>query len=895
MQRDGGCVTTPRENKLSRRRAESPEGLLAKAIARARLVIGWERAWPILVRIGVVAAAFLAVSWAGLWLALPIYGRVAGVVVFALALLLAARPALSFTWPTRRDAIARLDRKSALAHRPATAISDALATKPDDAVGAALWRAHLSRAMAAARALDPGVPAPGMPAKDPRAVRALALLAVIAAFFFAAGDRAGRIGAAFDWRGIAPASPYRLDAWVDPPGYTGRAPMVLPGLRSDDPTSLNALALQVPSGSVLVVRASGLDTEALKLDGGIAEEKPDAAPAVSEGAAKDGKPAAADLPDARAARGERRFVIRENADVSFLGPDQRRLMWHFKVQPDTAPTIAFAKDPQAGLRNATVLSYRMEDDYGIKEADAILVPAPPEPSFFPRPGASAAKAPPKPLIPAPEVKLTLPAAGRSGAAQTTKDLVAHPWAGATVAITLKAKDEAGQESVSETKTFRLPQRTFTKPLARALVDERRRLALDPSNRRRLVTVLTALTDEPQKFKPDMSEYLGLRTGLAMARGARSDDDLRALVDYLWDMAVRIEDGTLTDAERALKAAQEALRDALERGASDEEIRKLTQDLRAAMERMMRQMAEQAMRDRGANDRPLDQNTRIMRPQDLQKMLDRIEDLARSGNKDAARELLDQLQAMMENMRPSNRQAGQQGQQQQQSELGAMIQEQQRLRDRTFRQGQQQGQRGQRGQQGQQGQQGEGGEGQEGFDQLQQGQQDLRLRLGRMLDQMRRMQPGQQGQGQGQQGEGGQGQGQGQDDMARAGDQLGRAEQAMREAEEALGRGDGQGALDAEGRALQALRQGAQSLAQAQQGNDRGPGPGGPGEDAAQRVDPLGRPLRSQDYGDDFTVKVPDEVDAQRARRVLEELRRRLEQPLRPQIELDYLERLLKGL
>ncbi|MFG1360758.1 TIGR02302 family protein [Xanthobacter pseudotagetidis] len=888
-------MTTPRENKHPRR-AESPEGLLAKAVGRARLVIAWERAWPILVRIGVVAAAFLAVSWAGLWLSLPIYGRIAGVALFALALILAAWPLLSFAWPTRRDAIARLDRKSARAHRPATAISDALATKPDDAVGAALWRAHLARALSAARGLDPGVPAPGVPAKDPRAVRALALLALIAAFFFAAGDRAGRIGAAFDWRGIAPATPYRLDAWVDPPAYTGRAPMVLPGLRSEDPTSLNALALQVPSGSVLVVRAAGIDTEALKLDGGIAEEKPQA---TAQDATKDAKPQdAKPQADALPARGERRFVIRENADVSFLGPDQRRLMWHFKVQPDTPPSIAFAKDPQVGLRNTTVLAYRIEDDYGIKEADAVLVPAVPEAPFFPRPGSSVPKVAPKPLVPAPEVKLTLPSGGRSGAAQTTKDLVAHPWAGATVAITLKAKDEAGNESVSETKTFRLPQRAFTKPLAKALVDERRRLALDPSSRRRLVNVLTALTDEPQKFKPDMSEYLGLRTGLAMARGARNDADLRALVDYLWDMAVRIEDGTLTDAERALKAAQEALREALERGASDEEIRKLTQDLRAAMERMMRQMAEQAMRDRGANDRPLDQNTRIMRPQDLQKMLDRIEDLARSGNKEAARELLDQLQAMMENMRPGNRQAGrgQQGQQQQ-SELGAMIQEQQRLRDRTFRQGQegQQGQRGQRGQQGQQGRQGENGEGQEGFDQLQQGQQDLRRRLGRMLDQLRRMQPGQQGQGQGQQGDGGQGQGQEQDDMARAGDQLGRAEQAMREAEEALGRGDGQGALDAEGRALQALRQGAQSLAQAQQGNDRGPGPGGPGEDAAQRVDPLGRPLRSQDYGDDFTVKVPDEVDAQRARRVLEELRRRLEQPMRPQIELDYLERLLKGL
>lgn len=118
---------------------------------------------------------------------------------------------------------------------------------------------------------------------------------------------------------------------------------------------------------------------------------------------------------------------------------------------------------------------------------------------------------------------------------------------------------------------------------------------------------------------------------------------------------------------------------------------------------------------------------------------------------------------------------------------------------------------------------------------------------------------------------------------------------MREAEEALGRGEGQGALDAEGRALQALRQGAQAMAEGQRGNQDGQGPGGPGEEAAQRTDPMGRPLRSQDYGDDFSVKVPDEVDAQRARRVLEELRRRLEEPTRPQLELDYLDRLLRGL
>jgi hypothetical protein len=41
------------------------------------------------------------------------------------------------------------------------------------------------------------------------------------------------------------------------------------------------------------------------------------------------------------------------------------------------------------------------------------------------------------------------------------------------------------------------------------------------------------------------------------------------------------------------------------------------------------------------------------------------------------------------------------------------------------------------------------------------------------------------------------------------------------------------------------------------------------------------------------VKIPGEIDVQRVRRILEELRRRLGDSARPQIELDYIERLLK--
>ena len=51
--------------------------------------------------------------------------------------------------------------------------------------------------------------------------------------------------------------------------------------------------------------------------------------------------------------------------------------------------------------------------------------------------------------------------------------------------------------------------------------------------------------------------------------------------------------------------------------------------------------------------------------------------------------------------------------------------------------------------------------------------------------------------------------------------------------------------------------------------------------------------RGREYGDDSSVKVPGEIDAQRARRILEELRKRYGENYRPQMELDYIERLLK--
>ena len=312
-----------------------------------------------------------------------------------------------------------------------------------------------------------------------------------------------------------------------------------------------------------------------------------------------------------------------------------------------------------------------------------------------------------------------------------------------------------------------------------------------------------------------------------------------------------------------------MRQALERGASDEEIKKLTEELRAALDKFLQALAEE-MRKNPQMARPLDPNSmRQLRAQDLKSMIDRLEQLARSGAKDAARELLEQLQQMLENLqmaRPG--QMGDDGDDDMMSaldELGDMIRKQQQLRDRTFRQGQDQ-RRQQRGQRGQQGQQGQQGRHRTRYRRIAAEPAGLarpaQEAAGGVEAARSRAEPGRRPAGTGRRGT----------------DSLGRAGDAMGDAEGALGDGNADGAVDGQGRALEALRKGAQGLAQQlqqQMGEGQGPGqpgraakPGAAGHRSARPSVARARLWRRH------TVKVPGEIDVQRARRILEELRRR---------------------
>src|SRR5262249_13665777 len=144
-------------------------------------------------------------------------------------------------------------------HRPATTIQDELAADKQDSFAVTLWRAHIERALRAAKTLRAGRPVPRLAVLDPYAFRGLVVIAVIASFFVAGSDRMRRINAAFNGQGFTAPTNSRTAAGVTPPTYTGKPPIVLAAMRPGEPVPQQSAAttITVPAGSVLIIRGSG--------------------------------------------------------------------------------------------------------------------------------------------------------------------------------------------------------------------------------------------------------------------------------------------------------------------------------------------------------------------------------------------------------------------------------------------------------------------------------------------------------------------------------------------------------------------------------------------------------------------------------------------------------------
>ncbi|SKA18545.1 TIGR02302 family protein [Consotaella salsifontis] len=850
---------------------------LAPTRASAWVSILVERLWPTLLALSSVVALFLILAWFGVFFLVPAGVRFAILAALALAFGVALWRARVIALPGRREVDERIEVESRLAHQPLSTQSDRLVAEEEgDPFAAALWREHRRRMAARLADLSGGAPRTRTERLDPYGIRAVLACLLVTAFAFSHGSHGGRIWDAFLPPPASVSTAARVDAWITPPAYTSRAPIFL-----TDPQRQAALGpIEVPEGSVLSVRVSDATGASLgfKPDGGAEQQIPTSAPDASGDTARS-RPAES---GERSVPGEYEFVVKSSGTARLATASGNGGQWTFTVIDDAPPTVAFKDDPKPAANGALQLAYVVSDDYGVSRGKAAVRVE----------GEGAAGA--RPLYPAPEIRLALPRRTKGEAeAHMSVDLTDSPYAGADVAMTLEVEDDAGQVGRSAEIRLKLPEKRFFNPLARAVVEQRRMLALNGDAAPKVVDMLDAVTSRPE-FIERSADYLALRAARERIAHAADDDVLRSAVDFLWEIALGIEAGDLAIAERKLNDVRERLSEALQNGASQEEIDKLMKELRQAMNEYLQALAE-AMRDMPAmtQDQLQMGNVQEIRPQDLDRMLDQIEDLAKSGSRDAAEQLLSELQQMMNNlqaMRPGQMQQGRQQSQMQQemNKLGDMLRRQQQLMDQTFdlsrRLNNQQQSGDEYGEGGEpQEQPGSGGDQSMTTEQLQKLMKELQARQGQLQKDLEAFQKRMKELGM---------------DPAQS---LGEAGKAMGNAEGALGQGDDGTALGEQGRALEAMRRGGrQMMEQMQQAMQPGQGQSGrQGQGMARGPqdpmgrDPLGRPRSTEGPVYDGDVKVPDEIDVQRARRILDAIRERLGRALSPQLEREYLERLLQ--
>jgi len=357
---------------------------------------------------------------------------------------------------------------------------------------------------------------------------------------------------------------------------------------------------------------------------------------------------------------------------------------------------------------------------------------------------------------------------------------------------------------------------------------------------------------------------------------------------LWDLATLIEDGDVEDALERMHRAQERLLEAMKNGASDEEIAELMDELRRANENYINQLQRETARNSETQERQqgMRDDAMQMTQDDLQDMMDRIQELMEEGRMAEAEQALQELQEMMENMQVAEGQQGegQQSEGQQAMEgLADVLRGQQGLSDQAFRDLQEQYNQG-RGQL-HEGQSGEGqgqGEGQSG--EASDGQQGEGQGLAERQENLRREVERQRGALPGAGYEAG--------DAAR--EALRRAEDAMRGAGEALQRDDLPEAIDRQAEAMDALREGMQNLGEAMAKAEGREGQQGSadGREGGEQRDPLGRnPGATGQAGTDQGLLQGEDV-YRRARELLDEIRKRSGESVRPEVERDYLRRLL---
>ena len=802
-------------------------------LAHAWCAIFWERAWDRFWPLVTLIAAGVAVALTDLLPSLPVLIHFGLLVVFALgACILAARGNDGFALPTHEQGRARLEAATPELHRPLTAAEDRLAAGASP-LQRALWRRHQGHARRLLARLRAPWPVSTVARRDIFAIRIVPILILVIAAAGTEGDAGERL-----WRAIAPplrdsGTVVSVKMWINPPAYTGRSPVFV---ELPSPAMTTDSPLEVLSGSkVLVVATGARHGMALVMKAG--------------GRAPHITPLSSFTEEADAsAKSSRLETLLSPMDKLEIQKGTRVLAsWPVIWRADAPPRVRIAGTPQDTGGGRLRVDYVVGDDYGIAGMKARIT----------RPGNAATGA--RASI---DVDLGAPLRGTADKTQSALiDLAANPWAGLPVTLQLEVTDHSGQQATSGAVKTVLPERTFTNPVARELARLRKMLLTHPEHAiEPTMESISQMLARPDAYRGDHIVYLALSSGFYRLNYQAPLAAAPSLALLLWHTAVRIEDGNRGTAEARMIAAERDLQNALARNAPSAEINQLVNRLEQALAEYTQALLERMPTtefefDLGA----LDEKGSIIGPDDIIQMLERMRQLAQLGARDAAKQLLTRVQSMLQSLRNAAAGSGQaadlKAAEQLLRELRELTRAQSTLLDESFKRARREPIRGAR-------------EAMAGAQSATGRQEGLMQQLDGLTERLTEM-------------------------AGHEPDDLRAARESMREAANELRASAWRAGADAQAVALAKLEAGMQQATQQILLSLAEKGLSGIVRTGGMSRSRSGIPSESED-----ALEVPRDPDAdglaQRARAILEELRRRASERDRPTEEQDYLRRLMRA-
>jgi uncharacterized protein (TIGR02302 family) len=825
-------------------------GDLNRKVDLQRAALFWEGLWQAVQKPLLVVGSAIILIASDILGELPKYAQLATLLIMSLAFLYSLRDLLKLKLPQRLKAMRRLELASNLDHRSVSSHQDELVAENQSAATTELWEEHQRRKLALLENLKISKPKSAWRLFDPMALRVPVGLGVLAALLLGPGDLISNAINAANLTTPSAQVPLTLDAWLRPPSYTGKPPVLLTSAAMREKLASGGDIL-VPENALLSMRVEGATKSRLAFYPLGATAKPET-----------------ELKSitAKSSTSETGFSSEVKLDrptlVKLFDGDTELASWPIALIPDEPPKIKITDQPKAEKLGATSLSWEAADDYGVKSitAEISLADQQEDSVGFENNGVF--------LFDPPVFKISLRHSNaKTEAGTTTQDMAAHPWAGLYVQIALTATDGAGHTTTTEAVRYKMPERNFYKLLAAAIIEQRKSLILNPDAAPDVATMLDAILAYPFSVREQAGLILNLAFIKSSLANAGDTEEVGTAISKLWPLAIAIEDGELADARAELKALKQQLEQALRDGAPPEKIAELTDKMRKAMDRLLDQMRKEAEKRNADGSAKKDkQQGREISKEELQKMLDDIKKLSESGSKEAAEKLLSELDKLLQNLQPGTGdqadQNGDPGLQEKMDELSNMMRRQQELMDKTQRLPQNGGE--QPGDQpGANGKPGEGSN-----------LADRQSKLSDQLDRLNRELDGE------------------------TKDNFGEASKNMKDAAGKLREGSKDDALQQQGEAMRQLQEGAKKLGKklAEKGQGKAGQKGKDGEAGSSDDDPLGRPkaTNNPDQGP-YKNTVPSEMAQRRAREILEQLRNRSNEQNLDETEKSYIQRLLRGL